>query len=185
MTYLDQDNLFVTEYEGNAILVLSNKVFEIDDWIGVNPLPKNDQIRFKNNKWRNNSNFDSVCLKKPHGIKSDDNFYFIVDTFNHRLLRYEKKNKKFSGWVGKKLNGAISETWNLKKEKTESSRELGSFYIPIDIQLYDKHLYVSDHAGRIIKINKDTGKSLEWFGEISKDKIGWFKEDKEDRGTKE
>ena len=178
MTYIDKGSLFVTEYEGNTILMFSDKTFKIEDWIGENPLPNNDQIRFKNNRWINNSNFDSVSLKKPHGIKSDDNFYFIVDTFNHRLLRYEKKNKKFAGWVGKKLNGPISETWNLKLEKTEPSVELGSFNIPIDIQLYDNHLYVSDHAGRIIKINKETGKSIEWFGEISKDKIGWFKDDK-------
>ena len=145
-----------------------------------NPLNVDSQeiliIRFKNNLWNTKSKYENIKLNKPHAIKNDDNFYFIVDTHHHRILRFNKKNKNFAGWIGKKDDGKIMNRWTMELSETSSSGELGAFNIPVDLQIYDNYLYVSDHSGRIIKINKNTGASLEWFGEISKGKLGRHKE---------
>ena len=177
MTYLEDSHLFITEYSGNKILIY-DKDYKLIDWIGSKITTGQEKSRFKKNFWKLKSGYDGICLNKPHAIKSDDKFYFIVDSFNHRLLRFTKKDKNFSGWVGKSSSGHIVINWKNKIEKTQPSGELGAFNVPIDLQIYKKHLYVSDHAGRIIRINKDTGESINWFGEISSGKIGWHEMNK-------
>jgi hypothetical protein len=176
MTHVSKDLLFITEFETHKILIYSLKTKKLVDWIGANFFSENEKIRFKNNLWNTKSKYENIKLNKPHAIKNDDNFYFIVDTHHHRILRFNKKNKNFAGWIGKKDDGKIMNRWTMELSETSSSGELGAFNIPVDLQIYDNYLYVSDHSGRIIKINKNTGASLEWFGEISKGKLGWHKE---------
>ena len=56
-----------------------------------------------------------TLLKKinhPHALRfGPDNKIYVVDTNNHRIVKFDKKGK-FLGWIGKKKDGSINANWS-------------------------------------------------------------------------
>jgi len=160
MSFIDsKSNLYVSEYGGNRILVF-DKLGYFNYWIG----------NYNTNKMRNevelnrNNNLLRVQLKKPHAIKigPDKNFY-LVDSWNHRIIKFNKKGK-FLGWIGKQKNNKINFKWNFLG-KSKAGNELGAFNVPVDLVFYKNFMYITDcNNHRIVKATLK-GRSIGWFGE--------------------
>lgn len=139
-----------------------NKNYEFLDWIG-------EESELDNN-------FININLLNPHAIKvGPRNEIYIVDTGNHRILRFSNEGK-YEGWIGKKLDGSINESWQ-KDGVSKKGSELGAFDSPCDLIVLDGYIYVSDtHNNRIMKINLDgKGIGLLSFDEITR-QYTWSKE---------
>ena len=177
MVHLNEEFLFITEYDGNKILRYKLSNFEMIDWIGYKEISEDEKFRFEKNGWQNKKNFFSIDLNKPHALREDKKYFYIVDTANHRILRLDKESKEIN-WIGKSRSGIKKNRWSDNIEIGLNSSEIGGFNQPIDLHIRGNYLYVSDHAGRIIKIDKNSGESLEWFGELENNKLGWFSTNK-------
>ena len=161
MIYKKNDKYYITENNRNIILRF-NKNYEFLDWIG-------EESELDNN-------FININLLNPHAIKiGPRNEIYIVDTGNHRILRFSNEGK-YEGWIGKKSNGSINESWQ-KDGVSKKGSELGAFDSPCDLIVLDGYIYVSDtHNNRIMKINLDgKGIGLLSFDEITRQYI-WSKE---------
>jgi DNA-binding beta-propeller fold protein YncE len=175
MSFVDKnDKLYISEYQANKILCFQEKKFV--GWIG-----KKDLINkiIKNNSWNENMHSMIGNLKEPHAVRiGPDNKLYIVDTGNHRILKYEM-NGKYLGWIGKNKNGDINNNWS-KNGKSISGSELGVFNTPIDLKFFNNFFYVSDcFNNRILKF-EISGKCLGWIGKSNKDsnnKLMWYTDD--------
>tara|TARA_B100001093_G_C26757625_1_gene984151 strand:- start:250 stop:1437 length:1188 start_codon:yes stop_codon:yes gene_type:complete len=156
MTQLIENFLYISESGANKIL--RYKKHKLIDWIGDDKDQYIDQFTNKKNL------FIPIKLDKPHAIKlgPDDNYY-IVDTSNHRIVRFSKKGE-FLGWIGKTDNGEINDNWE-KSGKSISGSELGAFNTPIDLIFFNNLMLISDcFNARLIKVSV-SGKSQGWLGE--------------------
>ena len=96
MIYKKNDKFYITE-NGRNIILRFNKNYEFLDWIG-------EESELDNN-------FININLLNPHAIKvGPRNEIYKVDTGNHRILRFSNEGK-YEGWIGKKLDGFINESW--------------------------------------------------------------------------
>lgn len=153
------DIYYVSEFGGHKILRF-DKNFNFIDWIGQKGEIDEKIIK---NSWTKDKQFINVGLNKPHAVKlgPDKNLY-IVDSGNHRILRFNLKGE-FNGWIGKNEKGEINSNWN-KVGETSSGHELGAFSAPCDLIIFENFLYVSEvENNRISKIGLD-GKSYGWIG---------------------
>lgn len=162
MIYKNNNNFFITENGKNRILRF-NKNYEFIDWIGK----KNDKNFPEENETNlMDKNLINIDLKNPHAVKIGpfDNIY-IADTGNHRILRFGT-NGEFKGWIGKREDGNINNSWQKKGVSIKGS-ELGAFNAPNDMIITNNYIYVSETENdRIVRISLD-GKNL---GRISIDK---------------
>ena len=144
MIYKKNDKFYLTE-NGRNIILRFNKNYEFLDWIG-----EESEL---------NNNFININLLNPHAIKvGSRNEIYIVDTGNHRILRFSYDGK-YEGWIGKKSDGTINENWGKEGSSIKGS-ELGAFDSPCDLIVLDHYIYVSDtHNNRITKFSLD-GKSI-------------------------
>jgi hypothetical protein len=153
------DIYYVSEFGGHKILRF-DKNFNFIDWIG-----RKGEIdeKITKNSWTKSKQFINFDLNKPHAIKlgPDKNIY-IVDSGNHRILRFNLRGE-FNGWIGKNKNGEINRNWS-KTGEASSGHELGAFNAPCDLIISDNFLYVSEvENNRISKIGLN-GKSYGWIG---------------------
>ena len=156
MTYVNNNFIYITESGANKIL--RYKEDKLIDWIG------NDNDEYIDNFTKKEDLFFSHSLDKPHAIKiGPDKNYYIVDTSNHRIVKYSDKGN-FLGWIGKRENGKINDNWSMDGNSLKG-HELGAFNTPIDIVIKNNFIYLSDCFNhRIVRISL-LGKSEAWLGE--------------------
>lgn len=159
MTYKSNEMFYITENGSNKILRFNNN-FEFIDWIGED----NQTNKFlKQNSWSKSNNFININLLNPHAVKiGPKNEIYIVDTGNHRILKFSQ-NGKFKGWIGKKKDGEINDNWQKEGISVKGS-ELGAFNAPCDLTIIGDFMYVSEvYNNRVVKINLE-GKNYGWIG---------------------
>jgi sugar lactone lactonase YvrE len=94
----------------------------------------------------------SGYLDHPHAARlGPDNNIYIVDQYNHRIVRYTYEGK-FFGWTGARDDGSISCGW-CDDGKSISSHELGGFNNPIDL-IFDLegNMFITDCTNNRIVI---------------------------------
>ena len=156
MSYIDDQFLYISESGANKILRYKNYI--LFDWIG------NDTDHYVDEFTSNQNLFFSVKLNKPHAIKlGPDGNYYIVDSSNHRILKFSKKGE-FLGWIGKMKNGTINDNWKMSGESIPG-KELGAFNTPIDLIFINDWIIISDcFNSRLVKV-AFSGKSEGWLGD--------------------
>jgi len=165
-----EEVFYISEFGSNKILRFNNN-FEFIDRIG-----EIDQIHseIKNNSWLPSRHFININLTKPHAIKigPDKNIY-IVDTGNHRILRFGMDGN-FKGWIGKRKNGEINDNWS-KDGQSSKGDQLGAFNDPLDLVIKDNFIYLSEvENNRVVKLGLD-GKIYGLLG-TNTNKFIWTKD---------
>tara|TARA_Y100000816_G_C26104096_1_gene586087 strand:+ start:1826 stop:2872 length:1047 start_codon:yes stop_codon:yes gene_type:complete len=173
MIYKNEEVFYITENGSNKILRF-DKDYNFLDWIGFEGDSSEEKI--VKNSWKTKKNFIKIKLSNPHAVKvGPDNKIYIVDTGNHRILRFSHDGE-YMGWLGKNSNGTINDDWSKEGKSVEGS-ELGAFNAPCDLIILNNHMYISEvQNNRITKISLD-GKNYGWIGEDKKTKqYIWSKE---------
>ena len=172
MIHKHNNIFYVSEWAANKILRFNNN-FEFIDWIGeVDEM--NDLI--KGNSWSLKKHFIKINLIKPHAVKvGPNNNIYIVDTGNHRILRFGHDGE-FKGWIGKYKDGKINNNWSKEGVPTKGD-ELGAFDGALDLVINDGFIYITEvHNNRIVKFDLD-GNSYGWIGiDANNDKFIWTKD---------
>ncbi len=150
--------LYVSEWRAHRILRYDNN-YKIDKIIGK----KNDD---KENL------FDA--LEYPHALRiGPKNEIYIADTNNHRIVKLDKAGN-YLGWIGKRDDGTINDDWSAYGNSIKGS-ELGAFSDPIDLEIFQDKIYITEYGNhRITKIDL-SGRSLGFIGETNqnKDQLYW------------
>ena len=156
--FTEDGYVYVSEWRANKILKY-NKNYNVEKTFG------------KINDDKDNL-FDS--LNKPHAVRmGPSKEIYIADTENHRIVKFDNFGK-YIGWIGKKKDGTINNDWS-KVGNSVSGCEIGAFNAIIDLEIFNKKIYVSEYGNhRISKVDLN-GKTLGWTGEslINKDKLKW------------
>ena len=183
--YFDKkkENLYVSDFGSSSILKFS-KDGKFLGWIG------GKQEGGVTNGWEisgspYHKSSDLGGFHKPHSTISDvkENIY-VVDTWNHRIQKFNKDGK-FLGWIGGKQEGGVTDGWEKEGSSIQSS-QLGGFNAPILLDFdEDENFIVSEYGNhRIQKFSKD-GKFLGWIGGKGEGGItnGWEKEGSSKSGS--
>lgn len=169
ISHVDENkNLYISDY-GSSKIFIFNKDLKLKSWVG-NTIDNNfnDHISLENR-------LSKINLDRVHAVRNLNNFFYIADTWNHRLIKTDI-NFNIVGYLGDKGDFKNDNSgWQIKKNRTiKKSDKFGGFNLPIDIQIYKKYLYVSDHSGGIYKINEH-GIFQSWLGEDEMGNIKWQK----------
>jgi sugar lactone lactonase YvrE len=171
--YFGQDgNLNIADYGSNSVVKMT-KEGKFLGWIGA----KSDGTI--TNGWETGN--QPVKSTAPGGfdrvhaaITDNDGTIYAVDTWNNRIQRFSKDGR-FSGWIGAKSDGTITNGWEMTGEAS-SSRLPGGFAAPIalDFANGDELLILEYENHRIQRFSKE-GKFLGWFGAMENSGItdGW------------
>lgn len=103
-------------------------------------------------------------LNRPHAARvGPDGSLYVVDTGNHRIVKYDGKGA-FVGWTGVRADGGATDGWT-REGAARASGELGGFNAPIELEIDSAGMiYVTDcYNNRIVRLNAD-GRVTGWMG---------------------
>jgi len=164
VAYIEEDNyLYVGVYGSSQIIKFDPKNGEMIGWLGkVEGHSGYDSWRKTGIPVAGNS---FGALFRPHSARlGPDNMIYIVDTWNHRIVRYSYDGK-FMGWVGVSEDGHVVSSWDMSSTKAIQSSKLGGFSAPVEMEIDAQgNIYIADNGNhRIVKMSKE-GKTLGWLG---------------------
>jgi len=175
-SYFDLNyNLYVSDFDSNSLLKFSPDQ-EFLGWIGA----KSDGNATSG--WEMSG--DSSESAKPggfnrvHSAKVDtDGTIYVIDTWNHRIQRFSSEGK-FTGWIGAKEDGDLTNGWETNGTAVMSKRP-GGFNAPIafDFSGGDEFVVLEYGNPRVQRFSKE-GRFIGWFGAIEGAGVtnGWAKD---------
>jgi hypothetical protein len=125
MSYVNNENLFISEYGKSKILLHSHSSLK----------EMNFKCSYLNSK--------KLLLDRAHAFKKGhDNNFYLADTWNHRIIKISHKFECL-GWIGKKKSGHIVSSWSFNEDIIYGNED-GAFYAPVDLAFDEKYFFVSD-----------------------------------------
>ena len=105
-----------------------------------------------------------IKLKRPHAARRDSKGnILVVDTDNHRILKFNDK-ENFVGWIGAKKSGGYTNGWSITGEAVRS-HEPGGFALPTSLAIDEcGNFVVSEYGNPRIQAFSSNGRFLGWFG---------------------
>lgn len=115
-------------------------------------------------------------------LTSDANYIYVGDTTNYRIVRIDKVNGSFQGWIGYLArntaaspttpslpSGTFTTTWVQGGATVNSTAKgFGTFYgLAVDETVSPNILYISDLYHRMIRIPLDNVSDFRWIGRTS------------------
>lgn len=176
VSYVESDGkLYVGNYGSNQIMRY-DLTGQLQGWVGST---KDGQAH---DKWRTSGvPIEGKILgglNKPHSARlgPDGNIY-VVDTWNHRIVKYSY-NGEYLGWTGAKADGSATHGW-AKSGESKNSNIFGGFDAPIELEMDGSGImYVTDMRNhRVVRVGLD-GKVTGWLGGIGSgnDRAIWRKD---------
>jgi len=162
-SYFDQNyNLYVSDFDSSSVLKYSPEL----KFIGFVGMKTSGQLT---SGWEINGDSQKSTLAggfdRVHSARVDEkgNVY-VIDTWNHRVQRFSKEGK-FTGWIGAKSDGTLTDGWQISEEAVPT-KQPGGFNAPIALDFAGQNelMVLENQNPRIQLFSRKTGKFLGWFG---------------------
>ena len=138
-----QTKVYITDYKKNEVILLDPIKKEYKSFINSDELIK----------------LGFTKIDRPHGFsKCSKGFFYLSDTWNNRILRFNKSGK-FLGWCGSGSKNQFIMNQGFKGKPNNSS-DFDGFDTPVDLRISNDFIYVCDMKNHRIKKLTLLGKRL-------------------------
>ena len=155
-THFDSDGRFyIADFRGNSVLCFSSDGC-FQQFIGNDPA---------NGKVSGAPTDYCGDFLKPHAaVPTPGGFVIVVDTWNHRLVRFTNDGQ-FAGWLGAIEDGRPAKGWMMDGTQPRASSGPGGFNAPVHVAVgRTGTLYVAEYGNHRIQRFTGNGKFTGWIG---------------------